>query len=174
MICTLDIPAQTLEDSISITWTKYIILNENNEVLLRYDARYKAWELTGCGYEGPISFKNLMDSVAVYLGIRYDSFRLGGLFSYVKPGRYRTTIKPYFVVRCTGYTNGKYFADTVHTRWMSIEEAKKAIPYPTMVQILEQLTRFPTTVWGASFEEYTKGGTDEILWRVVEQFYPLN
>src|SRR5262245_58301674 len=90
--------AQTAADSISITWTKYIIMNDRQEVLLCYDEDYKAWELTGCGYEGPITFRNLMDSLADFLGIKYDDYKLGGIFSYFKPNRYRATIKPYYVV----------------------------------------------------------------------------
>jgi len=166
--------AQTVLDSISITWTKYIILNDKNEVLLRYDNYYKAWELTGCGYDGPISFKNLMDTLADYLGIRYDTYRLGGVFTYTKPGRYRATVKPYFVVHFIGYTNGKCFSDSINTKWVSIEEANKMIPYPTMVMILNQLTKYPDTIWGGAFEEYNYIPPTATKWKIIEAFYKLN
>ena len=165
---------QSRVDSINITWTKYIILNDQNKVLLRYDDSYKAWELTGCGYEGPISFKNLMDSVAQFLGIKYGRYKLGGVFSYTRPGRYRATVKPYYVVHFTGYSNGKTFSDTLNTKWVSVDEAKKIIPYPTMVMILNQLTKYPNNVWGGAFEEYNYDPPSATKWKVIEPFYKLN
>ena len=165
---------QTRADSISVTWTKYIITNDKNQVLLRYDKNYKDWELTGCGYEGPITLKNLMDTLAGFLGIKYDTYKLGGMFSYFKPGRYRATIKPYYTVHFTGYTNGKNFADTLNTKWVDINEAEKIIPYPTMVMILKQLTKYPKTVWGGAFEEYNYDPPSATKWKVIEPFYKLN
>jgi hypothetical protein len=166
--------SQTIADSINITWTKYIIINDKSEVLLRYVETFKAWELTGCGYEGSITLKNLMDSVAIFLGIKYDSYKLGGMFTYTKPGRYRATIKPYFIVHFTGYINEKYFTDTLNTKWVSIQEAKKIIPYPTMVMILDQLIKFPNNVWGGAFEEYNYSPPTATKWKVIEPFYKLN
>ena len=168
------IHAQTASDSISVTWTKYIIINDSNQVLLGYDKSYHAWELPGFSYEGPISLKNLMDSVGHFLGIRYDDYALGGLFTYSKPGRYRTTIKPFFTVRFKGYLNGASFRFPGRTKWAGLDSARKIIPYPTMVMILDQLTKYPKTVWGGAFEEYDYDSPSGIKWKVLDPFYKLN
>jgi hypothetical protein len=162
-----------MDDSMSITWTKYIITNDKNQVMLCFDKYYKAWELPGIGYEGPVTFKSLLDSYSVFLGINYDDFRLGGLFSYFKPGRNRVIIKPYFIVHFSGYAEGNSFKDTAGTKWTDIEEAKKIIPYPTMVLILDQLTKYPENVWGGAFEEYNYIPVDSTKWKVIEPFYKL-
>ncbi len=161
-------------DNITIIWTKYLIMNDSNQMLLEYDKNYKAWELPGAGFERPITFKNLMDSVAVDLGFKYDDYKLGGIFTYQKPGGNRILIKPYYVVHFTGYTNGNSFSDTSQTKWVSIDVAKKIIPYPTMVLILEQLIKYPTTVWGGAFEEYNYDPPGATKWKVIEPFYKLN
>ena len=166
--------AQTRADSISTTWAKYIFHNDQNEVLLVYDTYYKAWELPGCGYEGPISLNNLMDSLAYHYGITYDSMKLGGIFTYTNPGRYRTSIKPYFAVHFSGYINGNSFRNPKRMKWVGIEEAMKTIPYPTMKLILGQLTKSPRAVWGGAFEEYGYMPPDTLTWKVVEPFYLLN
>ncbi len=166
--------SQTIADSITTTWTKYLVMNDQQQILLRYDKSYKAWELEGTGYEGPITLRNLMDSVAIYLGFKYDSYKLGCIFTYQKPKRYRVTIKSVYVVHFTGYTNGTSFADTTRTKWFSLHEAKKIIPYPTMVLILEQLIKYPNTVWGGAFEEYNYNMPEGTKWKIIEPFYKLN
>ncbi len=165
--------AQSKSDSISTTWVKYLIVNDSNQLLLRYDNAYKAWELEGVGYEGPITFKSLTDSMAAYLGFTYDSLRLGGLFTYQKPNRYRVTVKPFYVLHFSGYTNGKCFADTARTKWFSLTEAKQLIPFPTMVLVIDQLLKYPKTFWGAAFEEYNYTDLKAVKWRVIEPFYRL-
>ncbi len=166
--------SQTRADSITTTWTKYLVMNDSKQILLRYDNSYQAWELEGVGYEGPITLKNLMDSVAIYLGFKYDTYKLGGMFTYQKPNRYRVTVKPIYVVHFTGYTNGNSFSDTTRTKWFSLEEAKRIIPYPTMVLIIDQLIKYPNNVWGGAFEEYNYNQPEGTKWKIIEPFYKLN
>jgi len=166
--------AQSVADSISVTWTKYIILNDSNQVLLMFDKSYNAWELPGTGYRGPISLRNTMDSVAQFSGIRYDDYALGGIFTYSKPGAYRTTVKPFFTARFKGYLDGQSLRYPKRMKWVDLDAAKKIIPYPTMVMILEQLTKYPKTVWGGAFEEYDYNSPGGTKWKVIEPFYGLN
>ena len=168
------ISSQTRADSVSITWTKYLVMNDQKQILLRHDKSYNAWELEGAGYEGPLTLKNLMDSVAIFLGFKYDTYKLGGIFTYQKPNRYRVTIKPVYVVHFTGYINNSSFTDTSSTKWFSLQDAKKIIPYPTMVLIIEHLIQFPDIVWGGAFEEYNYNSQDGIKWKIIEPFYKLN
>jgi hypothetical protein len=174
ILVTFQFFSQTRADSISITWAKYLVMNDSNQILLCYDEDYKAWELEGTGYEGPITLKNLLDSIAFYLGFRYNGCKLGGVFTYQKPNRYRVTIKPVFVAHFTGYTNGNSFTNPKRTKWFSLEEAKRIIPYPTMVLIIDQLIRYPNTVWGAAFEEYNYNMPEGTKWKIIEPFYKLN
>ena len=169
------VSAQSKSDSTTtITWTKYIILNEKNQILLRFDKNFKDWELPGCGYDGPISFKNLMDSLSIYIGFNYKDYKLSGLFSYSKPGKYRAIIKPYFIARFNGYRNSNSFNDTINTKWMALDLAIKSIPYPTMTMILEQLTKFPEFIWGGSFQEYNYNQPGGTKWKIIEPLYKLN
>ncbi len=49
-------------------------------------------------FEGPVSFKEYIDTLAAEMGIEHTSFMLGGMFSYKYPNRYRTVVRPYFIV----------------------------------------------------------------------------
>lgn len=149
-------------------------MNDLNQVLLVYDKNYDAWELEGANYRGSITLKKLLDSVTLNLGIKYDNYKLGGIFSYHNPKRYKVVLKQYYIVHFANYINGKSFKDSSQTKWVSVEEARKIIPYPTMVLILNQLIEQPNKVWGGAFEEYNYKPLKDIKWRVVESFYALN
>jgi hypothetical protein len=174
LILAVNLRAQNRADSISTTFSKFVVLNDKKQVLLVYSSYYKAWELPGTAYEGPITFNNLLDTCANYFGIKYKDAKLGGLFTYFKPSRYRATIKPYFVMRFIGYAHGNQFSDTANTKWFDVEKAKKIIPYPTMVLILDQLLKYKGDVWGAAFEEYNYDPPSGTKWRIIEPFYKLN
>ena len=172
-IVSISCNGQSNADSITTTWTKYLVVNDRQQIMLQYDTYYKAWELEGAGYEGPITLRNLMDSIALNLGFKYDSYKLGGLFTYQKPQRYRVTLKPVYIVHFSSYINGISFTDTANTKWFNLEDAKKLIPYPTMNLIIDQLMKFPNNVWGGAFEEYNYNKPGGTKWRIIEPFYKL-
>lgn len=163
-------------DSISTTFPKMIVKNEKNEILLVYDDSRKAYEVPGTKYQGPISFKAYIETVAAEIGVQYSAFTLGGIFVYKYPNRYRTVVRPYFVVDFSGYRNDKTF-DQQHYKWFSIQDAVNEIPYPASAKIVEKVMKQSKTVWGATFEEY--GYTNpidksKITFRVLEDFYALH
>jgi hypothetical protein len=172
--CFVNLFGQTKADSVSVIYPKYLIMNDLNQVLLVYDKNYDAWEFEGTYYRGSITLKNLLDSITLNLGVKYDNCKLGGIFSYHNPKKYKVFLKQYYIVHFTDYINGKSFKDPSQTKWVSIEEARKIIPYPTMVLILDQLTEQPNKVWGGAFEEYNYKPLTDIKWKVIEPFYELN
>ncbi len=126
--------------------------------------------------DGPISIKSYIDSAAKEIGITYKSFRLGGIFTYIFPDKYRTFIRPYFVVQFRDYFNGHNFVDTSY-KWFSLANAIKLIPYPASSKIVEQILLQPQSVWAATFEEYGYTNpidTTKIKFRFIEHFYKLN
>lgn len=169
--------AQTAADSISLVFPKVVVINNKKQVLLSFDTNRKAYEVPSMGtLDGPISYSNYIDTTAKDMGIRYESYRLGGLFTYVFPNEYSTYIRPYFVVKFSAYTNGKGLADTSY-KWFSFADAIKEIPYPASAQIVEKILFESKTVWGATFEEY--GYTNpvdrsKIKFRILENFFKLN
>jgi len=91
--------SQTKADSISVAFPKILFINDKKEVLLSFDDNRKAYEVPSLGLiNGPISFKSYIDTLLKKIGIDYKSFRLGGIFTYIFPDKYRTFIRPYFVV----------------------------------------------------------------------------
>jgi hypothetical protein len=168
--------SQTKADSISLTFPKVLFVNDKKEVLLGFDDNRKAYEVPSIGLiNGPIGFKQYIDKIAKEVGLTYKTYRLGGLFTYVFPDKYRTFIRPYLVVQITGYVNGR-LADTSY-KWFSLKAATSEIKYPASSRIVNKVMKNPKQVWCATFEEH--GYTNpihqsKIVFRVIEDFYIIN
>ena len=169
--------SQTKADSISLTVPKILVLNEHQEVLLIFDNNRKAYEVPSIGViQGPVSFKSYLDASAREFGITYVSYRLGGLFTYVFPDKYRTLIRPYFVIQITGYTSGRKLANAAY-KWFPLREALQEIKYPASASITKKILDNPKAVWSATFEEYgytNPVDVSKIKFRVVEDFSKIN
>ncbi|SEW32556.1 hypothetical protein [Chitinophaga arvensicola] len=169
--------AQTKADSISQVFPKIIVLNDKQEILLSFDSNRKAFEVPSIGtLDGPVSIKTHLDQVAAELGFIYSSFRMGGLFTYIFPNRYRTFIRPYFVVKFKGYKDGHALRDS-SCKWFPVSAAIKMIPYPASALIVQDIIKHPRNVRAATFEEYGYTNpldTSKIRFRQLEDFYNLD
>ena len=174
---SLSLFSQTKADSISITFPKILFVNDKKEVLLGFDNRRKAYEVPSNGtIRGPINFRTYIDTIAKELGITYKSYRLGGVFTYIFPKEYATYIRPYFVIRITGFTNGQNISDSSY-KWFPLVDALKEIKYPASSKIVEKIMKNPKQVWTATFEEfgYTNPvDVSKIKFRVIEDFNKIN
>lgn len=156
---------------------KALFQNAKGEILLVFDDRRQAWEVPGTSHEGTLTTNNLIDTLARDLGIRCEDCQLGGLFTYLNPQTGTTILRPYFKARFRDYIAGTGLKDGEKTKWFGLTEAKKVIPYPASVLIVDKLLGQPERVWGGAFEEYgyTSPMTDRaaIKFRIIEDFYPL-
>jgi hypothetical protein len=156
---------------------KILFRNPAQEILLVFDDRRQAWEVPGMFHQGPVTLMNLIDAVARDVGITYENCRLGGVFTYHNPQTGATIVRPYYTARFHRYLDGNGFKDGDKTKWFTLSEAKKVIPYPASVRIVEKLLREPAQVWGGAFEEYgyTSPMTDRssVKFRIIEDFYRL-
>lgn len=161
----------------AVVGVKIIFRNDKDEILLVYDDRRQAWEVPGGSHQGQATAKNLIDTLASELGISYTRLRLGGLFTYHNAEKGTTIVRPYYTAESRGVPDARSSKDVVKSKWFSLAEAKKVIPYPASVQIIERLSRQPEHVWAAAFEEYgyTSPMTDRtaVKFRVLEDFYEL-
>lgn len=177
LLVTASAFSQTKADSISVTFPKVMFVNDKNEILLAFDNNRKAYEIPSIGIiSGPIGFKEYIDKTAKEIGLTYETYRLGGLFTYVFPNRYRTFIRPYLVVKITGFINGQTLTDTSY-QWFSLKAATTEIKYPASSKIVSQVMNNPKQVWCATFEEhgYTNPvDVSKIVFKVIEDFYPIN
>jgi hypothetical protein len=164
-------PDRPKEISNAVVGFKVLFRNSKDEILLVYDDRRQAWEVPGATQQGDATVRNVVDVVANELGVPYAGLRLGGLFTYHNPQTGTTIVRPYYTAKVEGSKN------RAKSKWFSLAEAKKVIPYLASVQIIEKLSRDPNHVWGAAFEEY--GYTSPMLdrssvkFRVLEDFYVL-
>ncbi|HEV2841020.1 MAG TPA: hypothetical protein VGW39_06840 [Chthoniobacterales bacterium] len=162
----------------AVVGVKALFQNESDEILLVFDDRRQAWEVPGTSHEGKLTTSNLMEAMARDLGITCGGYQLGGLFTYHNPQTGTTILRPYFRARFLDYIDGAGFKEGEKTKWFSLTEAKKVIPYPASVLIVEKLLDQPERVWGGAFEEYgyTSPMTDRaaVKFRIIEDFYPLN
>jgi len=169
--------AQTKADSINLIFPKAVIINNKKQVLLSFDNNRKAYELPSIGFlEGPISFDQYVRRTAEELNVIIATWRLGGMFTYIYPNKYRTVIRPYFVMYYKGNPDPGNFKDTT-SKWFSYEAAVKAIPYPASARALQRVLSDPKAVWSATFEEYgytNPVDTSKITFRVIEDFYKMN
>lgn len=156
LVCILpkfDLACQTAADSISPTFPKVLFVNKNNDVLLYYDERRKAFEVPSNGFiEGPIDFTKYIDILAKDIGLPYEEYRLGGLFTYIYPKSYSTFIRPYFVVNVAVESNTKL--NNPKCKWFAFTDALKEIKYPASRMITEKILTETNSVWMATFEEY--------------------
>lgn len=179
LVCILqkiDLTCQTAADSISPTFPKILFVNKNNDVLLYYDERRKAFEVPSNGFvEGPIDFTKYIDILAKDIGLPYEGYRLGGLFTYIYPKSYSTFIRPYFVVNVTVESNAKL--NDPKCKWFTLTDALKEIKYPASRMITEKILTETNSVWMATFEEYGyTNPVDEskIKFKLLANFSRLN
>jgi hypothetical protein len=169
--------SQTKADSISLTFPKVLIVNDKKQVLLTFDRNRKAYEVPSIGaLSGPVDFDSYIKKASDVIGIINDSYRLGGLFTYIFPNQYNTFIRPYFVVKFKAYANGHSFNDSSY-KWFSFKDAVSAIPYPASSKIVEKILSKPKTVWAATFQEYgytNPVDTTKIKFKILTDFYRLN
>ncbi|MFN8338909.1 MAG: hypothetical protein U0T36_07795 [Saprospiraceae bacterium] len=146
--------AQTAADSISPTFPKVLFINNADEILLYFNTKRQAYEVPSNGFiEGPIDFDQYIDSLAFDFGLKYDTYTLGGLFTYIYPNSYSTFIRPYFVVKIDDAQNTAPIKD-LNCKWFSIEQTLNEIKYPASRKIVNQIMRHPEHVWTATFQEY--------------------
>lgn len=146
--------AQTAADSISPTFPKVLFINNDDELLLYYDNKRNAYEVPSNGFiEGPIDFDQYIDSLANDFGLKYETYTLGGLFTYIYPNSYSTYIRPYFVVKIDVANNQTPIKDP-NCKWFSLDQALNEIKYPASRKIVDQIMRNPQHVWTATFQEY--------------------
>lgn len=146
--------AQTAADSISPTFPKILFVNNADEILLYFDSKRNAYEVPSNGFiEGPIDFGQYIDSLAFDFGLKYKTYTLGGLFTYIYPNSYSTFIRPYFVVKIDTEDNSTPIKDT-NCKWFPLEQALYEIKYPASRKIVNQIMRHPQYVWTATFQEY--------------------
>ena len=161
----------------AVVGVKVIFRNDKGEILLVFDDRRQAWEVPGGSHQGQATARNLIDTLASELGISYTDLRLGGLFTYHNAESGTTIVRPYYTAEFRGFLETGSSKEVVKSNWFNLAEAKKVIPYPASVQILERLSRQPEHVWAAAFEEYgyTSPMTDRtaVKFRVLEDFYEL-
>lgn len=169
-------PEPKKENPSATVGVKALFRNDKDEILLVFDERRQAWEVPGSSHQGEATARQVIDALALELGITFTELRLGGLFTYHNPETGTTIVRPYYMAQLRGLLEGK--RDTPKSKWFSLADAKKVIPYPASVQIIERLFREPAHVWAAAFEEYgyTSPMTERtaVKFRVLEDFYRLN
>ena len=170
-------PERETEIPNAVVGVKAMFRNEKDEILLVFDDRRQAWEVPGTTHQGQATARNLIDALASELGITYTGLGLRGLFTYHNPQTGTTIVRPYYTAQFRGFLDGKALKDSVKSKWFSLAEVKKVVPYPASVQIVDKLSRQPEHVWAAAFEEYgyTSPMTDRtaVKFRVLEDFYEL-
>ena len=166
--------AQSGEAGVSPTFPKVVFVDANARVLLVFDERRQAFEVPAQGFmQGPTGFRQYIDRLAGEIGLAYERYRLGGIFTYVAPQRPEAYLRPYLVVPVAG--TAQAVADGY--RWFPLDDAIAEIRYPASARILERIMRQPEHVWGATFEEhgYTDPvDVDRIVFRIVEDFHRID
>jgi hypothetical protein len=158
-------------DSIAITYNKYVVTNENREVMLVYDEYWKGWELPGVNFDGNKKLSQVHTLMEKEYGIKTKNLKFRGLYSYNNPGKKRVLLKPYYSLQLD-----KIVSSSNLVQWVSLEKALSLIPYPTMRFVLEKIYTNPNMIYGAAFQEYdySIGATTECKWKILEDFYELN
>jgi len=171
---THDASSESEEESVhwdpthNFTVMRLIILNDRGEMLL--GSEQDVWAQPSLVFESRQFLKENLDSLAAEYGIKIDSPKLHGYFSFKYEYHPYATMRSYFVANhVSGDIKNPERYDELE--WMPIAEAIDKITVPAIKQITKQIIDYPNTLWGGSLMVSRDGKAHPTV--PTEPFYPL-
>jgi len=161
-----DPPPQNVPENFVIN--RVLIVNEKNEILMIREQ--SVWATPSYKYSERQYVKESVDSLANAYGVKIDSIKLHGQFSFKYDYQPYATLRNYYVAK---YVSGdlKIPEGMAEVKWLPSAEAIEINTVTAIKQITEQIIKNPTVVWGGSFMVSHVG--DDHPTKQVEPFYPL-
>lgn len=152
------------------TFHRLLMFNNNHELLVVKVKNSNRWVTPGWYQDNSLTIKEGLDELAASYGLTITPPILRGVFS-LKTSQnnelstrlvYTTTIK-------SGELKTPDMIEEI--RWLSTDQAMKLITFAHINTQIEQLMKFPGTIWGGSQLMYLEDGVYKA--KFIEPFYPL-
>lgn len=152
------------------TFHRLLVFNDKNEVMVVKIKNSERWVTPGWYQDNNLTIKDGLDQLALSYGIKITTPTLRGVFTLKTEQNNELSTR---LVYSTKMKSGEIKAPEMieEIRWLSATQAVKLITFPHINAQIEQLTKFPDTLWGGSQLMYQDAGVYKA--KLIENFYPL-
>lgn len=152
------------------TFHRLLVFNDNNEMMVVKVKNSNRWVTPGWYQDNRLTIKDGLNALAGSYGLTINTPTLRGVFTLKTAQNNEISTR---LVYSTKIAGGQIKAPEMieEIRWLSADQAMKLITFPHINAQIEQLTKFPGTIWGGSQLMYQEDGVYKS--ETLEGFYPL-
>lgn len=152
------------------TFHRLLVFNDKNELMVVKIKNSERWVTPGWYQDNSLTIKAGLEQLALSYGLKITTPTLRGVFTLKTEQNNELSTR---LVYSTKMKSGELKAPEMieEIRWLSATQATKLITFPHINAQIEQLTKFPGTLWGGSQLMYQEAGVDKA--KFIENFYPL-
>jgi len=170
LILLFSMPIVAQETEKPSTFHRLLIFNNQNELLVVRVKNSNRWVTPGWYQDNSLTIKDGLDALARSYGIAVTVPTLRGVFTLRSDQNQQISTR---LVYSTKFAGGKIKMPDIidEIRWLSVSKAMEIMTFPHINAQLDQLTKFPDSIWGGSQLMYQEDGVYKV--KIIEGFYPL-
>lgn len=163
-------PVFAQEASKPSTFHRLLVFNDKNELMVVKVKNSNRWVTPGWYQDNRLAIKDGLDELAGSYGLTVSTPTLRGVFTLRTDQNDEISTR---LVYSTRIESGQAKAPEIieEIRWLGTNEAMELITFPHINAQIDQLTRFPNTIWGGTQLMYQEDGAYKS--KTIEAFYPL-
>jgi hypothetical protein len=152
------------------TFHRLLVFNDNNELLVVKVKNSDRWVTPGWYQDHNLTIQAGLDELAASYGLKITTPTLRGVFTLKTTQNNELSTR---LVYTTKMKSGELKAPEMieEIRWLSPKDAMKLITFAHINVQIDQLMKFPGTLWGGSQQMYQQDGVYKA--KFIEPFYPL-
>ena len=163
-------PVFAQEESKPSTFHRLLVFNEKNELMVVKVKNSTRWVTPGWYQDNRLTIKEGLDELAGSYGLKISTPSLRGVFTLRTDQNNEISTRLVYSTRVdSGEAKAPEIIDEI--KWLSTNAAMELITFPHINAQIEQLTKFPETLWGGAQLMYQEDGVYRS--RTTEAFYPL-
>lgn len=152
------------------TFHRLLVFNENNELLVVKVKNSTRWVTPGWYQDNRLTIKDGLDELAASYGLTITTPTLRGVFTLRTAQNNEISTRLLYSAKIASGTI-KLPEIIEEVRWLATNKAMELITFPHINAQLDQLSKFPHTIWGGSQLMYQEDGAYKS--KTIEAFYPL-
>jgi hypothetical protein len=152
------------------TFHRLLVFNDNNELMIVKVKNSNRWVTPGWYQDHNLTIQAGLDELAASYGLKITTPTLKGVFTLKTAQNNELSTR---LVYTTKMKSGELKAPEMieEIRWLSTKDAMKLITFAHINMQIDQLMKFPGTIWGGSQLMYQQDGVYKA--KFIEPFYPL-